>query len=137
MTPCDYLFVYGTLRRDYKNDMASFLAQHTDFVDYATYQGKLYLIDDYPGVIASDNSSDTVHGEVYRLHKPNATLILLDSYEECSADFPNHAEYIRKIQPIRLQKGEVAYAWVYLYNKPTDLLPKITSGNFLGLDPLK
>ena len=114
--------------------MASLLAQHTDFVDYASYQGKLYLVHDYPGVIASDNSSDIVHGEVYLLQKPSATLPLLDSYEECSPAFISAAEYIRKIQPVRLRSGKELFVWIYLYNRSTDKRIYISSGDFLKLD---
>ena len=51
-----YLFVYGTLRRDTNSEMFQLLARQADFVGGANYQGKLYKIDDYPGVVASKNN---------------------------------------------------------------------------------
>lgn len=126
-----YLFVYGTLRRNTHNKMHHYLAQQADFIDYANYQGKLYQIDNYPGVIASNSPNDSVQGEVYRLKDSISTLDYLDKYEECSIDFPLPTEYVRKIQSVRLARGQNIQAWVYLYNRPTDGLIPIESGDFI------
>jgi gamma-glutamylcyclotransferase (GGCT)/AIG2-like uncharacterized protein YtfP len=133
MTTCNSLFVYGTLRRDSNNEMFHLLARFADFVDCATYQGKLYIIEDYPGVIPSEYSLDIVHGEVYKLRNQNMVLPLLDKYEECGSDFPEPTEYIRKIQPVRLRKGEIISAWIYIYNRSTDMLNEVPSGDFLKI----
>ena len=123
--------MYGTLRRNTHNEMHHYLAQRSDFIDYATYQGKLYQIDHYPGVIASNNPNDSVQGEVYRLNDPLSTLDYLDKYEECGIGFPQPTEYIRKLKAIRLACGQYIQAWVYLYNRPTDGLVFIESGDFI------
>ncbi len=128
-----FLFVYGTLRRDIGSEMYHLLARYADFVGNAIYQGKLYKIDDYPGVVPSDDPSDIVHGEVYRLREPELVLSRLDQYEECGPGFPEPTEFIRAIQQVQLESGETISAWVYLYNGPTEHLDLILSGDFLKL----
>ena len=44
MSP-DYVFVYGTLRRDSNSEMYHLLARYGQFVGDATYRGKLYMVD--------------------------------------------------------------------------------------------
>lgn len=132
---CDFLFVYGTLRQDNDNEMSRLLASYAELISPATFQGKLYLVDTYPGVVPSANPSDLVHGEVYRLHEPDFLLTQLDAYEECGSDFLKPTEYVRAIRQIRLPDGACISAWVYLYNLPTAALKPIPSGDFYHLNP--
>jgi len=127
----EYLFVYGTLRRDTGNGMHQLLAQHATFVGSGNYQGLLYGIDYYPGAVPSDDPHDHVFGDIYCLTEPDRVLVELDRYEECGLGFSEPAEYIRIRQEIRLQCGDTLSAWVYVYNRPTDHLPLLSSGNFL------
>jgi gamma-glutamylcyclotransferase (GGCT)/AIG2-like uncharacterized protein YtfP len=120
----DYIFVYGTLRRDANSEMHHVLVQYAEFVSDATYRGKLYQIDYYPGAVPSDNPDDVVQGEVYLLHQADIVLSLLDRYEECGPDFPEPNEYNRRKQSVLLKDGRTITAWVYIYNHPTeDLVP--------------
>lgn len=130
---CEFLFVYGTLRCNGNNDLRQLLTSYADFIDDACYQGKLYLIDYYPGVVASDNPLDRVKGEVYYLHKPNFVLSQLDVYEECSSDFVQPTEYIREIKSVQLANGKTIPAWLYTYNFGTENLKPIVSGDFLKI----
>lgn len=130
MTP-NYLFVYGTLRRDANSKMHQLLAQYAEFVDDATYQGKLYKVDYYPGAVPSDNPNDVVQGEVYLFHQADVVLPLLDQYEEFGPEFPQPNEYIRLKQSVALKNGRPVTAWVYLYNHPIESLELIKSANFI------
>jgi len=125
MTPDEYIFVYGTLRRDANSEMHRLLAKHAEFIKNATYQGKLYKIDYYPGAVPSDDPHDAVQGEVYLLHQADIVLPLLDRYEECGPAFPEPNEYSRKKQTVLLKNGRTVTAWVYLYNHPTEGLELI------------
>ncbi len=127
----DYLFVYGTLRRDANCEMSRLLAKHAEFVSDAGYCGKLYQIDYYPGAVPSDNPNDRVQGEVYLLHQADAVLPLLDQYEEFGPEFPEPNEYIRRKQTVLLNSGDSVAAWVYVYNRSTEGLELITSANFI------
>ena len=126
-----HLFVYGTLRRRAGSAMYPLLACHAAFVGEASYQGVMYKVGRYPGVVPSRNSSDQVRGEVYRLRQPALVLPQLDRYEQCRPDLPERAEYIRERQAVRLRNGKRLTAWVYLYNRPVERLPRVPSGDFL------
>jgi gamma-glutamylcyclotransferase (GGCT)/AIG2-like uncharacterized protein YtfP len=127
----DTIFVYGTLRRDANSEMHQLLAKYAEFVDDATYQGKLYKVDYYPGAVPSDDPNDMVQGEVYLLHQADVTLPLLDQYEEFGPEFPEPNEYIRLKQTVALKNGLTVMAWVYVYNRPTESLGLIESANFI------
>jgi gamma-glutamylcyclotransferase (GGCT)/AIG2-like uncharacterized protein YtfP len=126
----EHLFVYGTLRREAQHPMHGVLTAGADFVDEAFYQGTLYLVRHYPGVVPSDDPADAVRGEVYLLR--DATLLeRLDAYEGIGSDTPEPHEYVRKLLHVRLANGEQVEAWVYLYNWGVDRLQRIASGDFL------
>ncbi len=71
----EFLFVYGTLRRDVVGEMYRLLARYSDFVGEATYQGKLYKVTHYPGVVPSNDPADLVQGEVYRIRNPDLVRV--------------------------------------------------------------
>jgi gamma-glutamylcyclotransferase (GGCT)/AIG2-like uncharacterized protein YtfP len=129
MSP-DYLFVYGTLRRDSDSEMYHLLARYGQFAGDATYRGKLYMVDYYPGLVHSDNPRDVVYGDVYKLSCPDIVLSHLDDYEECGPKFSEPTEYVRRKQYVKLKSGEVISAWVYILDRPTDRLQLIESGDF-------
>ena len=132
-----FLFVYGILRRDTNSEMYHLLARHADFVGEGTFQGKLYRIDYYPGVVPTMDKRDRVFGEVYRLLEPDLVLPLLDQYEECGPGFSDPTEYVRRIEKILLRSGRIMSAWVYVYNRPTDNFDIIESGDFLHSRTIK
>jgi gamma-glutamylcyclotransferase (GGCT)/AIG2-like uncharacterized protein YtfP len=127
----DYLFVYGTLRRDINTEMHRFLARYGDFVGDATIQGRLYMVDYYPGLVPSGNPQDVVYGEVYKLSCPDNVLSRLDDYEACGPKFSKPTKYVRRKQDVKLKTGEVMSAWVYIFERPTVGLQLIESGDFL------
>jgi gamma-glutamylcyclotransferase (GGCT)/AIG2-like uncharacterized protein YtfP len=125
------LFVYGTLRKETDSEIHHLLTRYADFVGKGTYQGRLYKIDNYPGVIPSGDPTDQVHGEVFCLREPEILLSRLDQYEECGPGFPEPSEYVRKKQEVRLKNGRKLTAWIYIYNRPVKGLQWIASGDFL------
>ena len=126
------LFVYGTLRRGAGHPMAELLADHGDFIGAACCQGRLFHIDYYPGLVPSEDPSHQVKGDVYALRDPAGLLPRLDEYEECGPGFPEPAEYVREWRTVVLMDGRVLSAWVYIYNRDTEILPEIASGDFLA-----
>ena len=84
----DLLFVYGTLRRAAAHPMHRLLGPAA-FVGPGEFQGRLYHLGNYPGMVRSDDPADIVHGEVYRLHELAATLACLDDYEGCAETASN------------------------------------------------
>ena len=127
----DRLFVYGTLMRGYVHPMARLLSANADFLGEASCRGKLYLVKHYPGLVLSEDASEIVHGELYRLRAPDDLLREFDMYEACGEGFPEPTQYIRKILQVALADGTESEAWTYVYNWPVAKLPRIASGRFL------
>jgi gamma-glutamylcyclotransferase (GGCT)/AIG2-like uncharacterized protein YtfP len=127
----DHLFVYGTLMRGFDHPMAQLLSRSAEFIGEARCQGRLYRIKHYPGLVLSDEPSDLVYGELYRLRAPEELLREFDMYEACGEDFAAPTEYIRQMLAVTSEDGAVTEAWTYLYNWPVGHLPQIMSGRFL------
>ena len=127
----DRLFVYGTLMRDFDHPMAQLLSRSADFIGEACCAGRLYLVKHYPGLVLSNDASESVFGELYRLKQPEALLREFDMYEACGEGFPPPTEYVRKMLPVTMPDGAASEAWTYIYNWPVTNLPRIVSGRFM------
>lgn len=97
----------------------------------AVFQGRLYRVDDFPGATRSAEPGDLVRGEVYRLQDPDLVLPRLDEYEDFDPADPQGSLYHREVADVRLHDGRQVSAWIYLYNRPVDGLPRLASGDFL------
>ncbi len=127
----DRLFVYGTLMRGFGHPMARLLAANADFLGEAKCKGRLFLVKHYPGLVLSDDASDVVVGELFRLRERDAMLREFDMYEACGEGFAEPTEYVRQMIDVTRQDGTASEAWTYLYNWPITDLPRIASGRFL------
>jgi gamma-glutamylcyclotransferase (GGCT)/AIG2-like uncharacterized protein YtfP len=126
----DLLFVYGTLMRGYDHPMSRLLSANAAFEGEARCRGRLHLIRHYPGLVLSDEATDVVHGELYRLREPDALLREFDMYEACGEGFAEPTEYLRRVLTVTRADAAAAEAWTYLYNWPVSHLPRIASGRF-------
>ncbi|MEM6642238.1 MAG: gamma-glutamylcyclotransferase family protein [Bacteroidota bacterium] len=126
----DFLFTYGLLRKKANHEMGRFLSDSAVFLAEATYQGHLYLIDYYPGVIPTEDISKKVIGEVFSI-RDKKLLEELDRFEGIGPAFPSPNEYRRELQEVQIKGGKTMEAWVYLYNRPVAQYPIIDSGDFL------
>jgi gamma-glutamylcyclotransferase (GGCT)/AIG2-like uncharacterized protein YtfP len=122
------LFVYGTLMRGFDNSMTKLLARNAEFCGPARCQGRLYLVTWYPGMVLSDDPGDVVFGELFSLHSPAASFLLLDDYEGCSLAEP---QYLRQLLPVTREDGSAVEAWTYIYNRPVTQMKRIESGRFV------
>ncbi len=119
-----YLFVYGLLRSDVGGPRQARLAQTARLIGQATWQGRLYRVAEFPGAVASDDEGEQVVGELYELGAgAEALLAELDAYEEVPED------YVRVRSAVACA-GRGFEAWVYVWNRPTDGLGRIESGDF-------
>ena len=128
----EFIFVYGTLRKQMASDMYHVLATYCDYFSDGVMRGKLYEVCGYPGAIESGDANDKVSGELYKMHDPKLVLARLDDYEECSDRFPMPHEYSRKRLLIELGCGDSVVAWVYIYKHDVSKLRQILSGNYPG-----
>ncbi len=101
-----HVFVYGTLRRRYRNKFARLLHSSALFLGNAHIRGRLYQFRRYRGAILSERPSEQVYGEVFRLEDLRV-LETLDNYEG--------SEYKRAIVPVHLEDGQQIQAWVYIF----------------------
>ena len=127
----DLLFVYGTLMRGYSHPMARLLSANADFLGEASCHGRLYKVKHYPGLVLSDDASDVVYGELYRLRAVDDLLREFDMYEACGEGFAEPTQYVRQMLTVTLTDGATRDAWTYIYNWPVAGLTWIESGRFL------
>lgn len=128
----EYLFVYGTLLKDFDSYMSKFLNRNSEFIGTGYFNGRLYQISWYPGAVLSDLPSEKVLGHLFKIYKKEKTFQILDDYEGIgeSAEHPN--EYKRVLIDAYLDSNVIINTWVYVYNLPTTHLKLITSGNYLN-----
>lgn len=128
----EYLFVYGTLRKDCVNSMNHIFSQYATFLSYGFIYGKIYDINGYPGLIISKDigKKEKVFGEIYKLINPEISFKILDDFEECSDRYPEPHEYIRVKSYVYLNNHKKLKAWVYQFNLPVKNFQLISSGNY-------
>lgn len=119
----DYLFVYGTLRRQMNDPLHRLLEQHAVLVGTGSFQGKLYDLGRYPGAIPSSGKTDRVLGEIYRFSDSQRALEILDGYE-------GH-RFKRKRVTIVQESGQSIACWIYLYTRSVRHRPRISSGDYI------
>ncbi len=126
----DYLFIYGTLLLKEELNISKFLYDSSEFIGNACLHDKLYEIDNYPGLILSEDKKDKVYGKVFRLKNFDKTIALLNEYEEVGPQFAYPNEYVLKKVEVCMQ-GTKYYCWVYIYNHPVQEEKRILSGDYL------
>jgi gamma-glutamylcyclotransferase (GGCT)/AIG2-like uncharacterized protein YtfP len=102
------LFVYGTLKSNFKNYYARRLRREAILLGNAHMPGRLYRIRWYPGMLPPRHPADAVRGELYKLRQPSKTLKALDEHEE---------QYARELHCAVLETGQVIRTWVYVYQR--------------------
>ena len=95
-----HVFVYGTLRRNGRNDIARYRPAPV-FVAEASIAGTLYDLGAYPGVVLG--GAGRVKGEIYRIEP--AVEAALDLLEEVADD--DSGEYIKRTVSV-----EVGAQWI-------------------------
>lgn len=130
MNKPQYLFVYGTLRRNRQNHIQHPFLETCTYINDALMHGELYEVDTYPGAVA--DGAARVKGELYLMQNPEQTLSAVDIYEECTAQFPDPHEYMRSELVVILPDGQTISAWTYLYNRPLTGLKRIDCGDYLN-----
>jgi pyruvate carboxylase len=127
----EFLFVYGTLRKGYGNELHKLIARNSELIGIANYQGKMYNIGEYPGIVPSNDTADQVKGELYKLTNPLRLVKILDEYEEFYPENEADSIFLRKSIQVEVD-GKTIDANAYLYNRSVDGLSVITTGDFLN-----
>jgi gamma-glutamylcyclotransferase (GGCT)/AIG2-like uncharacterized protein YtfP len=126
-----YLFVYGLLRPDSGHNVAEGLMARARHVSAARFQGRLYEIEGYPGVVESDDPSDHVLGDVFEIPGEPDFLAELDAFEGCAPSDSAPHEYRRALRTV-VAGGRAYESWIYLYNWPLCGRRHIKDGDFLA-----
>ena len=129
----ELLFVYGTLRKGERADLAKGSKQfNVDWLGIDEINGLLYHLGAYPGLKLLgpeeqdfSNSFPSVIGEVFII-KDASVGALLDAYEGYHADNPKSGLYDRT--QVFTRQGRLV--WVYLYNPPVTEDQKIETGDW-------
>jgi gamma-glutamylcyclotransferase (GGCT)/AIG2-like uncharacterized protein YtfP len=109
----EYLFVYGTLLKDFKHTARLPVEEHLQFISKATIKGALYDLGNYPGYV--EGPAGEVNGELYLVSEIDKVFEVLDPYEGLFDDEP---EYIRKKLAVQLPGGEEIESWIYIFQQP-------------------
>jgi gamma-glutamylcyclotransferase (GGCT)/AIG2-like uncharacterized protein YtfP len=126
----DYIFVYGTLRRACLTGAHDKYLADAIFIAPAKINGKLFKVTYYPALVI-DAAADYVIGEVYQLASTEQ-LERLDVYEECTYPALPEQEYQRLQVIVQTDAGEYLSVWVYAYQRASEQLEFIASGDFLN-----
>lgn len=122
----EYLFVYGTLLKDFKHKVLESIKDELTLIGPATVKGELYDLGNYPGYIAGKGE---VKGELYSIKDTHKVFGVLDEYEGLHDAEP---EYIRKTVAVMLPGGETVESWIYVYQQPHHQYKKITDGDYIA-----
>ena len=122
-----YLFVYGTLRRAYNNEMAAFLRQNAEYLHDGVMDGELYDVGTYPAALYKEGSETMIKGNVFKLTGSREEVFrVLDLYEGVEEDL-----YIRALRPVCFGEGQTEIlCWVYLFNSSIYHLRLIEHGDY-------
>ncbi|ULC58463.1 gamma-glutamylcyclotransferase [Flaviramulus sp. BrNp1-15] len=105
--------------------MSQFLASHAQFIGKGYCYGKLYMISWFPGAILSNNTSEKVHGMLFKIKNPETVFKALDDYEGVDEHL------FKRVTTTAFVNNKPIPTWVYVYNYPTTHLKLITSGDYL------
>ncbi|MDA1273787.1 MAG: gamma-glutamylcyclotransferase [Verrucomicrobia bacterium] len=128
---CHYVSVYGSLRRDTAGKIHPLL-EPAEFLGSGWFAGTLYDLGEFPGAIVTQNLSRKVKVEIYRLLSPETAWAGLDEYEDCDPARKSDALFHRTILAVELDSGGQLSTWVYLYNRSTETLSPIQSGDWVS-----
>lgn len=130
----DYLFVYGTLRRELVKRVSpelQALMHSLLFIGEGQIQGELYNLGEYPGAIVGAEFKTKIIGEVYELLEPEQTLEMLDVFEGFIPDELEASLYARTKEAISLTDGRQLACWMYVYNDWVSTGSLIQSGDYV------
>jgi gamma-glutamylcyclotransferase (GGCT)/AIG2-like uncharacterized protein YtfP len=136
----NYLFVYGTLRRQSAHPMAKYLAERAEYVGEGTTIGLLYDLGRFPGMIEvsrphapreeslTRSVRSTIVGDIYLLRDTGITLQELDRYENAESPLPFFFE--RGQTNVNLADSRIFPAHIYWYRGEVKESQRIASGDY-------
>lgn len=131
-----YLFVYGTLRKGYPHINAQLLENLAVYVGQDYTYGKLYEVNNYPGLILMQQSKEKVYGDVYDISDDsNNILSFTDEYEGVSNPPAPNDLYKRVSCNVYFHTFRIE-AYTYMFSGDIRGLKWIDSGDYLAYSGL-
>ena len=134
-----HLFVYGSLRSEFKNPMYEYIERFFTFAGKAKVKGKLFDLGDYSAGVSS-NEDYFITGELYHAKDENEfywAMGQLDDYEGIKVESGEVPLFRREMTEVYLN-DQIDHAWIYWYNGDVGNSPMIDSGDlFLYLQQKK
>ena len=127
----DYLFFYGTLRKEFGLQLSKDIGQDIIYIGSAAIKGELYDIGEYPAALPTNYENAKITGEIYEVNHPRKVFKLLDDYEGYDRKHIESSEYYRKKEMLELDNGNKIKAWVYWYNFPVNNKIRINQSDYL------
>ena len=115
ISPCNYVFVYGTLRKNYLRLPANvrklqpphvLLTAGTWFGEGRLSGYDLWDLGDYPGIVKNAADERSVCGDIVRIDANAQMMQTLDAYEGISSEYIRPHEYQREVCRVSLYRGE-------------------------------
>lgn len=119
----EYLFVYGTLRREYGLDLMREIADWLVYIAEGRIKAALYDLGLYPAAVAEGEGSKEITGDVYQLTDSKTIFAVLDEYEG--------EDFRRGLTVVKMKTGEEKEAFVYWYTGQTEKALLIEEGDYL------
>ena len=120
----DYLFVYGTLKREAAPLEVAGVMRELRLIANGTIRGFLYDLGEYPGLRLDANGSE-IKGEIFEFDDP-AILKPLDAYEGYDPEATGKSLFVRRRCHVQLKEGNL-FSWVYEYNRQPPSSQRIDS----------
>jgi gamma-glutamylcyclotransferase (GGCT)/AIG2-like uncharacterized protein YtfP len=127
----DYLFVYGTLRKDYDLKLRKKVQNDLEYAGRAKVGASLYDLGSYPGAVKSNDGREVI-GDVFLVNDPGRVFQVLDKYEGYRENETSNSEFVRKRNRVKMSSGKNVNAWVYWYNFDTGNKTKIRQKDYLN-----
>jgi len=127
----DYLFVYGTLRRDYDLKLKNRVSENLRYVGQGKVGAAMYDLGRYPGAVKSRKGEEVI-GDIFLLSDADRVLRILDKYEGIPEGRSDQGEFIRKKGRVKLRSGKEVNAWIYWYNLDPKERQPIKYKNYLN-----
>ena len=127
----NYLFVYGTLRKEFGLQLSKDIKEDIAYIGSAVINGELYDIGEYPAALPTEDKRSKIVGEVYEIKHPRKVFKLLDEYEGYDRKHLENSEYYRRRELLKMENGGNISAWIYWYNFPIKNKRKIRQNDYL------
>lgn len=122
------LFVYGSLRKGFRDEAYHYIASHFTFLGEGKVKGKLYINGVYPVAQPSDHPT-YISGDLYELNNASDyswVFSQLDDYEGLNTMPDEIASYRR--EPVKVDLSDRSLvSWIYWYNHSVVGMNEISS----------